>query len=339
MRKPLAAATTLPILGLCVAWGLAVSRTSPSGVEELLGEPRSFTFNYSFTVENIPEDAKHVKVWIPVPQTDEQQTVSGIHASDGIHFETVSDEEYHNQFLCFDLVDHVDEGSDATATVSYRVNRRPYRRLAGSSPGEEPRDAELARFLKPDRLVPVSGAIIIEAMAVTQNESEPLGKARALYDHIVETVRYDKSGEGWGRGDAAYACDARAGNCTDFHSLFIGEARSLGIPARFIMGFPLPEDASEGPVSGYHCWAEFYVRDLGWVPIDASEAHKHPQKHKALFGGLDANRVAVSVGRDIQLPRTAAMPLNYVIYPYVEVDGKPHADVTTRFSFSNAQEG
>ena len=165
-------------------------------------------------------------------------------------------------------------------------------------------------------------------------ENHPLGQAKALYDNIVATVSYDKSGAGWGRGDALYACSARTGNCTDFHSLFIAEARSLGIPARFVMGFPVPDEGDTGTIGGYHCWAEFYVKEFGWVPIDASEAHKQPDKRQALFGGLDADRVAVTIGRDISIPGTDGELLNYVIYPYVEVDGKRHDHVTTRFSYT-----
>jgi hypothetical protein len=67
-----------------------------------------------------------------------------------------------------------------------------------------------------------------------------------------------------------YACEVGRGNCTDFHSLFIGLARAAGIPARFVMGFPLPVGQSEGGITGYHCWAEFYDEGLGWVPLDAS---------------------------------------------------------------------
>ena len=89
-----------------------------------------------------------------------------------------------------------------------------------------------------------------------------------------------------------------------------------------------------GVVGGYHCWAEFYVEEFGWVPIDASEAHKHPDKRQALFGGLDADRVAVTIGRDIRIPGTDGELLNYVIYPYVEVDGERHDHVTTRFSYT-----
>jgi hypothetical protein len=102
------------------------------------------------------------------------------------------------------------------------------------------------------------------------------------------------------------------------------------------MGFPIPVDASEGTVDGYHCWAEFYVEDHGWVPVDASEAHKHSSKREAFFGGLDANRVAVTLGRDIAIPDTDGEPFNYIIYPHVEIDGKRHDGVTTRFSYEAA---
>src|ERR1035438_3068951 len=96
---------------------------------------------------------------------------------------------------------------------------------------------------------------------------------------------YDKTGKGWGRGDIYYACQERRGNCTDFHAIFIGYARALGIPARFAIGFPLPADRGEGKIAGYHCWAEFYAKGIGWIPVDASEAAKNPAKREYFFGG------------------------------------------------------
>jgi hypothetical protein len=72
-------------------------------------------------------------------------------------------------------------------------------------------------------------------------------------------LRYDKSGEGWGHGDAVWACTSRNGNGTDFHSLFLGMKRASGFPARFEIGFPLPESKTEGNIPSYHCWAAFYL--------------------------------------------------------------------------------
>ena len=47
------------------------------------------------------------------------------------------------------------------------------------------------------------------------NVRPPLGRARMLYDHMVDTVVYDKSSEGWGRGDSLYACDTRASGMSE----------------------------------------------------------------------------------------------------------------------------
>ena len=133
-----------------------------------------------------------------------------------------------------------------------------------------------------------------------------------------------------------YACDAKKGNCTDFHSLFIAMARAQSIPSRFAIGFPLPPDKHTGEIAGYHCWAEFFEPTHGWVPIDISEAWKHPEKKDFFFGGHDANRVQFSMGRDIVLdPKQDGAPLNYFVYPYVEIGGKEYPDVSLAFSFAD----
>jgi transglutaminase-like putative cysteine protease len=188
--------------------------------------------------------------------------------------------------------------------------------------------------LEADSLVPVDGKIAAEAARVAGEASGPRQRARRVYDHIVDTVRYDKSGTGWGRGDALFACDVRAGNCTDFHSLFIGQVRSLKVPARFVMGLSIPK-VSEGRGSGYHCWAEFFDPARGWVPVDASEASKNPALRDFYFGNLDPDRVAFTRGRDLRPPGARGGPLNYMIGPHVEADGRVLEDVTWSWSWKD----
>jgi transglutaminase-like putative cysteine protease len=134
------------------------------------------------------------------------------------------------------------------------------------------------------------------AAKVTQGKTQSLDKARAIYDYVFTTMSYDKTGTGWGRGDVLYACDAKKGNCTDFHSLFIAMARSQGIPARFEIGFPLPPDKRSAEIAGYHCWSDFYIDGKGWIPVDISEAWKHPEKRDYFFGSHDVNRMQFSYG-------------------------------------------
>ena len=195
---------------------------------------------------------------------------------------------------------------------------------------------EKQQDLQPDALVPITGLPADLAAKVTQGKTQSLDKARAIYDYVFTTMRYDKTGTGWGRGDVLYACDAKKGNCTDFHSLFIAMARSQGIPARFEIGFPLPFDKHSSEIAGYHCWSDFWIDGKGWIPVDISEAWKHPEKRDYFFGSHDANRLQFSSGRDLRLsPPQAGKPLNYFVYPYVEVDGKEFPNVDTAFSFTD----
>jgi transglutaminase-like putative cysteine protease len=253
--------------------------------------------------------------------------------------EMLSEERFGNRFVRFNFSDSVMSGTPGTAEakISLRIKRQARADLTQKKETGKFAQEDLERFLLPSKFVSVEGAVAREAERIVGDEANSLVRARLLYNHIVNTVVYDKSGEGWGRGDSQFACNTRTGNCTDFHSLFMGEARHLGIPARFIMGFGLPDERGEGVIAGYHCWAEFYVDDYGWIPIDASEAHKNPDKRDLLFGGLDTSRIQFTKGRDIRLPKAQGEPVNFSIYPYVEVDGRPHPHVEFTFAFKDVE--
>jgi len=153
-------------------------------------------------------------------------------------------------------------------------------------------------------------------------------------------VTYKKEGSGWGRGDTNWVCDSRYGNCTDFHSLFMSLARSQGLPTRFEIGFSIPTDSTEGKITGYHCWAWFYLDDRGWIPVDISEADKNPKLKDYYFGNLTADRVTFSTGRDLELvPQASQSPLNFFIYPHVEFRSEkvPSENIELQFTFQELQ--
>lgn len=300
---------------------------------------RTFLFTYQVTVKDIPAGSQRVRVWIPRPVTDANQTVVLKKVNGPVRLREVREQTFGNHILYGELL-HPQAGP-AEFTVEYEVTRKEYSQgnyetLAKTAHGNAVPPKSLARFLEPDRLVPIDGRMKELADENTRGKQTTLERAYALYDFVFHTVRYDKSGTGWGRGDSVWVCDAKHGNCTDFHSLFISLARAEGIPARFEIGFPVPGGA-EGTIPGYHCWAEFYVSGTGWIPVDISEAWKDPRKHDYFFGTLDANRVQFTVGRDLLLqPKQDGGPLNYFIYPYVEVDGKPLEGIEKKFSYREA---
>lgn len=312
-----------------------------SNAEKFSPPARTFRFTYNFTVKDIPSGANRVRVWVPVPQTDQHQTVRVLAVKAPAKTQMTQEPEYGNRMMYAEIQNSAT--GKAEFSLEYEVTRREYSRgdyaqlkRTDEKPGVV--SASMNRLIAPDSLIPTDGKIKELAAEVTGSQSGAVGKAKAAYDYLFTNMRYDKTGSGWGRGDAVWACDAKRGNCTDFHSPFIGMLRADGIPARFDIGFPLPENKDEGDIAGYHCWAEFYARKTGWIPVDISEAWKARQKQDYFFGSVDANRVQVSTGRDVTLsPKQDGPALNYFVYPYVEVDGKPYEKLDKQFSFEEVK--
>jgi transglutaminase-like putative cysteine protease len=299
---------------------------------------RSFEFTYQvhFPANSDPAGSTHL--WIPLPQADGYQDIRGLHIDSPVNYVQGRDPEYGNAFAAFaPTAQQSVDGFDVL--LRFTAVRREHRVALDAAAlrnvaAATSRDPTLQRYLEPDKLVPLNGTIAELAKEHTAGDTTAIQKARHIYDYVLATMRYDKTGEGWGRGDAIWACTSKRGNCTDFHSLFIGMMRSSGIPARFEIGFPLPEGKTEGDIPGYHCWAEFYLSGVGWVPVDASEAWKNPAKREFFFGAHDTNRVFFTYGRDIRLsPDQKGDPLNYFIYPYAETNGQPVKNLQTHFAF------
>ena len=289
---------------------------------------------YSASIGAVAAGTGAVDLWMPIPHDDPYQRIEKLQVPSP-HPYQIDVDEIGNHILHLRV-----EGPSSEpirVTLRFEATRREHRQelaIAPAGVGEEA-PQELARWMKPDRLVPLDDQIRAwsDAVVSAAHASTDLEKARAIYNHVVATVKYDKSGKGWGHGDIYFACENRRGNCTDFHAIFIGYARAAGIPARFSIGFPVPSAHGAGEISGYHCWAEFYAKGVGWVPVDASEAAKDPSRREYFFGAHDENRVEFSRGRDrVRAPPQKGEPLNYFVYPYAEADGKPiEVERTIRF--------
>ncbi|OGX88415.1 transglutaminase [Hymenobacter lapidarius] len=300
---------------------------------------RTFVLTTTATVPAPPAGTKTFDVWLPVPHADASQDVRDLKIDSPVPYK-IEKGAFGNQML------HLQLTAAPTAPLVVKLTAQITRRehlnltangLAANSVKKGKADPNMARWLAPDRLVPLDATIRQQAGEVVAkaHAKTDLERARAIYEHVVSTVTYDKTGQGWGRGDIYYACDARRGNCTDFHAIVIGYCRSLGIPARFSIGLPLPPERGKGEIKGYHCWAEFYTPETGWVPVDASEAAKNPDKRNYFFGAHDENRVEFTRGRDVELaPKQAGPPLNYFVYPYAEANGQP-LDVARKYEFAD----
>jgi transglutaminase-like putative cysteine protease len=283
-----------------------------------------FEFVYRATLPRLDESAR---MWLPLAVSDEYQTVEILAINAPGARRRIADRAHGNQVLFLELAP-ADSGK--TVEIRYDVNRKEKKAYAA--------DAEDAkRFLAAERLVPAGEDFGRIAAEVTAGKEGDLVRARAIYDYTIDRMKYIKTGDGWGKGDAVYACDIGTGNCTDYHALFIAVARAAGIPARFAIGASIASGRDEGALSGYHCWAEFYAEGKWW-PVDISEADKYTGLATYYFGRHPANRIELSKGRDLVLdPSPASGPINFLAYPVLEVGGRT-VKAKVRFSFTRSKD-
>jgi len=323
------------LAALAFQTGVAQAEGNPAGAPAT----REFEFTYKAWVHDVPKGVQTFDLWVPIAHATDQQEIELILESVPPGAQIATEPKYGNQILYKRFTAPFDD--DIGLELRYRVKRhevvsREAKRMEATS--EIPSRQEVEKFLRPNVLVPVDGEVRSLALSLELTGGNPIKTGRKVYDHVLETMTYDKSTPGWGRGDVLWACDSRTGNCSDFHSVFIALNRSQKIPAYFEIGFPLPADKTEGTVSGYHCWAWFEAGDAGWVPVDISEADKNSELSEYYFGALSADRLSFTVGRDLTLvPPQQGPPLNFFVYPYAELDGKPFEGMKKAFSFRDVQ--
>ncbi len=315
-----------------VAYGGPAAESSEATLKSHSVQGRQFSVNYAVELR-VPNRAQGtLDVFIPLAQTTSRQRIIKRELISNIGGIEKIEPLYDNRFW-YAHVDHAEPGQVVKVSVRYEVERWPYVAKPTQATKILP-NTKRSLFLKPNKKVPTSGRLLKRVLADIPKPSEDTIQShlKAAYTYVIDTMEYKKVGVGWGNGDTYWACSEKYGNCTDYHALLISLARAQNIAARFSIGLPVPEDRSEARIEGYHCWVDAWLPGTGWFPMDASEEDKNPGRD--LFGKQPADRMQFTVGRDIELGEGHTTgPLNYFIYPHVELGGQKFSDVRTRFSY------
>ena len=158
------------------------------------------------------------------------------------------------------------------------------------------------------------------AREIVENESNPYRAARKIYDYVVNQIYYSfmphYSLDALRYPESVYVHKNRYGDCGAQCSYFTALCRAAGIPARTTGGFQIIE---KGRASG-HFWAEFFLPNWGWVPVDTSVAQvvdylselteKEKMEYKNyFFGNMDPYRLVIQKDIDIPLTPPASEPI------------------------------
>lgn len=133
------------------------------------------------------------------------------------------------------------------------------------------------------------------AEEIVHHERNPYVKAKAIYDWLIDHIRYSFMDPYIVYEDLpTFAITEGRGDCGVMALLFITLCRIAGVPARWQSGwYAHPEQC------GCHDWAVFWVEPYGWIPVDPSFGSRYvdqPRYRDFYFGNLDGFRMIANAG-------------------------------------------
>ena len=289
------------------------------------------------------------RVWLPLPLVEEtpwQRNLGNQWTGNAARTQVLDDGKYGAKMVYAEW----SEGAPVLELTSRFMTRDRAVDLSRPRGDAESLSAEQRKFYTaPTELIPTDGIVRETASGIVKGARTDLEKGRAIYEWVVDNTFRDAKVRGCGWGDIKSMLETRnfGGKCGDLNAMFVGLARSVGIPARDVYGLRVAPSihgyrslgvSSPNVSRAQHCRAEFYAQGHGWVPVDPADVRKvvleEPPGQLAvndpkvvaarqrLFGSWEMNWLAYNMAHDIALPNSSAGPkLAYLMYPNGETGG------------------
>ena len=122
------------------------------------------------------------------------------------------------------------------------------------------------KYTAPEPLIQSNNSQIISKVHNVTDKSTTIPESVSkIYSFVTKHLRYVIQDEERG---AVWALENGVGDCSEYSYLFVAMCRAIGVPARVQAGFAF-HYSSETLEDG-HMWAEYYLENYGWIPVDAT---------------------------------------------------------------------
>jgi hypothetical protein len=258
--------------------------------------PRMKGYQVSYGVEISQVSSTGVgamDLWIPaISKSTAQRNIEGIFEPEPMWKDFNGTMRYHiSEFdpwstYTFDLTYWFDRYS-----IETDINER-------SVPAYKKESQLYRRYTEATALFPHQESIFAStASRYARANPSPYAAARALYRHLIDNMEYS------GGEPARSVTDALSsgrGDAYDYAMVYVTLCRAAGIPARPVAGFIVHGDKR----SRKHFWAEFYIENFGWIPVDPALGDGLPigdiagvdNRRDYYFGNLDNQHIVFSRG-------------------------------------------
>ncbi len=214
-----------------------------------------------------------LKLWFPIPIVTDPQTNVAVLSITPTTYVKGAPSIDRDIGLIYMEVPLAELTQDLTIVIEFAFDHYEQRfQVDPAKVGGYDRQSDLYRqYTASHGNVIVTDEIRETAQSVIGNETNPYRAAKKLYDYILATVKYSYMPHTalWPRGEpeSIYVQRNRFGDCGAQSMYFSALCRSVGIPARTTGGWQL----LDGNFSD-HFWAEFYLPNYGWIPVDPTIA-------------------------------------------------------------------
>lgn len=281
-----------------------------------------------------PEDSNNVRLWVPYPVSDNEQDIQDIKIDGNFTYSGIYGQKQTGDLALY--AEWTKPTKERFLAITFKA--RAIERIKKDFPSSESDiPIEIKEYIKGSQFIPTEGKIKDIALNITKDKKSIFEKATVVYDWVIENTFRDPNITGCGTGDVERTIAEKGGKCADISGVFVAVARASGIPAREVWGLRLGKKPEEDITGGHHCWAEFYLPNYGWVPVDPADVRKAMLVEKIdlkqankyrdyYFGAVDEYRIVLTRGEKgyhLNPPQKGGILSYGFMYPYAEVDGKP----------------
>lgn len=134
------------------------------------------------------------------------------------------------------------------------------------------------------------------AIRLTNDISDPVEKARRIYNWCADNIKYEYVPEHY--TDTAWIVRNRKGICEGISLAMCSMLRAIGIPARTAHGAIALDGQSMYSPNSKHAWVEFYMNSK-WVACDPTWAAS-PENKDHYWAGMRDDIAYPSIGRPLR---------------------------------------
>ena len=255
--------------------------------QTLLGEgiivksnPRTYEVRVSFEV-NVIRNAEPVAVVVnlPLPETNEYQTIRPIRWSHGRVLQYPENDQHFLGAL-FIGNERIPPGRSLTVFHEFEITMYDYE-VDFSKIGEiYPYNRNTPLYHRytsrtgdmVDPTHPIIRRIAQQLASVSEN---PLDFARNAYHFVGDNFQYRLVND-W---SLAHTLQNGSSDCGGLSSIYISILRSAGIPARHVNAVHPANFRPNTSIPESHVWAEFFLENYGWIPVDVTGRLGSDRKH------------------------------------------------------------